>query len=105
MRKRNYIKISTRAEIVYSLANESLRDIIDMKIDYNDNDRENSCNGFKNPTRDEIVYLMMERQIIGTMMRFKMTFDSMLHLNMRIRNLRAIKMIVTNVKEYLVEAV
>ena len=74
-------------------------------MNYNVNDRDNNCNGLKNPMRGEIIYLVMEWEIIGIMMRFKMKFDSMLHLNMRIRNLRAIKMIVTNVKEYLVEAV
>ena len=65
MRRDNYLENAPRVEISYYSSKESLREI-DMRMDYI-NDRGNNYNGFKNPTRRETVYLVMEREIIGIM--------------------------------------
>ena len=106
MRKRNYIKISTRAEIVYCLAKESLKEIIDMKIDYNDNDREISCNGFQNPTWVDIIYLVIERENIGNNDKIQNAARQYVASQQYVltKNLRTIEIIVTNVNQGLIAA-
>ena len=81
MHKNNHRENASRDKIVYYLVKASLREIIGNNMRMNYNNRENDCNGFKNPRRGEIVYLVMEREIIGIIIRFKMKFYHMLHPN------------------------